>query len=62
MSSRRKPWLFPAILALLTVAAFLLSVKIGAVRMSWQEVRAGLFSGGQYRDIILHLRLPRAIL
>ncbi|HQH61899.1 MAG TPA: iron ABC transporter permease [Candidatus Saccharicenans sp.] len=62
MSSRRKPWLFPAILALLTVAAFLLSVKIGAVRMSWQEVRAGLFSGGQYRDIIIHLRLPRAIL
>jgi len=62
VSSQRKTWLFPAGLSLLTAAAFLLSIKIGAVSVSWEEVWAGLFSGGQYRDIIVHLRLPRAIL
>ena len=62
MSSRRKHWLFPAMLAFLTLTAFLLSIKIGAVRISWEETWAGLFSGGQYKDIIIHLRLPRAIL
>jgi iron complex transport system permease protein len=62
MSQRRKTWLFPASLVLLTLAGFLLSVKLGAVRMTWKEIWAGLFSGGQFKDILIQLRLPRAIL
>ncbi|HAV41585.1 MAG TPA: iron ABC transporter [Acidobacteria bacterium] len=62
MSPRHRNWFFPVSLILLTLAGFLLSVKLGAVRMTWQEIRAGLFSGGQFKDILIHLRLPRAIL
>jgi len=59
---RHRNWFFPVSLILLTLAGFLLSVKLGAVRMTWQEIWAGLFSGGQFKDILIHLRLPRAIL
>lgn len=43
MSPRHRNWLFPDFLILLTLAGFLLSVKLGAVRMTWQEIWAGLF-------------------
>ncbi|MDD8021316.1 MAG: iron ABC transporter permease [Acidobacteriota bacterium] len=62
MSRRKTTWLFLSLLIFMTLAGLLLSVKLGAVSMTWEEIRTGIFSGGQFKQIILHLRLPRAIL
>ncbi len=50
-------------LAVLTVMAFLLALRLGAVKTTWSELFSAFFSeGNEIKDILLNLRLPRALL
>lgn len=63
MSQKPRRLLFLLALLLLSLSGFCLSLKLGPVQTSWGELFRSIFTGqGEFYDIILHLRLPRAVL
>ncbi|MCR4395291.1 MAG: iron ABC transporter permease [Candidatus Saccharicenans sp.] len=63
MSQKRLRLLFLLTLLVLSLLGFCLSLKLGPVNTSWAELFRSIFTGqGEFYEIILNLRLPRAVL
>ncbi|MDH7493181.1 MAG: iron ABC transporter permease [Candidatus Saccharicenans sp.] len=63
MSQKLLRLLFLLTLLVLSLLGFCLSLKLGPVNTSWAELFRSIFTGqGEFYEIILNLRLPRAVL